>query len=139
MRRLPLAPVLAAAALAAAGLSSACADELSQPVTMACDLQLDLSLDSVPATVNYIVAAGGLATVSSVTFTTPVGDSTLTNPPDENTGSETYLTREASFDSTTAASLRVIGEVSTGGQVGITYTVEPGQPEIAGPFRICGG
>jgi opacity protein-like surface antigen len=139
MRRLPIAPVLAAAVSAALVLSSACADELSQPVTLTCDLQLDLAVDSVPATVSYIVAADGLATVSSVTFTTPVGDSTLTNPPDENTSGETYLTREAIFDSATAVSLRVMGEVSTGGQVGITYTVEPGQPEIAGPFRICGG
>lgn len=139
MRRLPIAPALAIAAFAAILLSSACADELSRPVTLTCDLQLDLSVDTVPATMTYIVAAGGLATVSSVTFTTPVGDSTLTDPPDENTDGDTYLTREALFDSATAASLRVMGEVSTGGQIGITYTVEPGQPEVAGPFRICGG
>jgi hypothetical protein len=136
MRRLSIAPAALAAALFAA---SACADELSNPVTVMCDLTLELAVDSVPANVSYIVAAGGLATVSTVRFTTPVGDSTLTNPPDEDPDSETYVVRGATFDSATAVSLRVTGEVSTGGQVGITYTVEPGQPQVAGPFRICGG
>lgn len=135
MRGLPLALPLTVALLAA----PACSDELANPVTMMCDLSLEIAVDSVPASLNYIVAAGGLALVNSVTFTSAAGDSTLTSPADEDENSQTYLVRQASFDSATVATLRVTGEISTGGQVGITYTVEPGQPDIAGPLRICGG
>ena len=67
---------LPALLLLAASLG-ACGDDLNSPDVQSCDLSLPVPVTE-PATVEYGVDAEN-ATVASVTFTTPVGDSTITS------------------------------------------------------------
>lgn len=117
--RLP-AVGLAALLLAAAG----CEDELNNPQVFTCDEMLEIALDAddVPATLTYLVSAGGDAVVLSVTYTTSAGDVT-TMDLDHDNPNDIVFSQMEHFDAPVDAILRAQGEVTTGGQIGIAYTI----------------
>ncbi len=110
-------PVLLVAATAVA-----CEDELNAPDVQTCDLQLDVPVTE-PAMVEYGVDADN-AVVASVTFTTAVGDSTITSFPNQ-TGSTFDFDRTVDFEAETDATLQATGEAGTGGAIVISYNVIP--------------
>lgn len=118
-RHLP-AVALFALLLAAAG----CEDELNNPQSFECDemLEIDIGIDDVPASLRYLVSAGGSAVVGSVTYTTPAGDETTTDL-DHQAPNEIVFDETVQFDAPVEAVLRARGEVAAGGQIGIAYTI----------------
>lgn len=134
-RRLPVVGLLALL-LAAAG----CEDELNNPQTFECDemLEIDLDLDDVPASLRYLVSAGGSAVVESVTYTTTAGDETTTDL-DHQAPNDIVFDETVDFDEPVAAILRAQGVVATGGQIGIAYTIifEDGSRFDSNP-SVCG-
>lgn len=101
---------------------AACGDELNSPDVQSCDLELAVPVTQ-PADVEYKVDADN-ATVASVTFTTPVGDSTITSFPDQ-TGSTFDFDRTKEFTEATSATIAATGEAGTGGAIVISYNVIP--------------
>lgn len=128
-RGLPILAVLAAAA---------CGDDLSGPRSDQCDDQLEIAVTG-PSVVSYLVAAAGQAVVTRVTYTTPMGDTTLVNPEDESSD-ELLLRRDIAFTEATDAVLRVQGEIASNGEIGLSYNIVPDDPEqqvVIGPTRVC--
>lgn len=126
-------PVLLLAA-AAAG----CGDDLNAPDAQSCDLQLAVPVTE-PAVVEYSVDADN-ATVASVTFTTPAGDSTITSFPDQS-GSTFTFDRTVEFTEETDATVQATGEAGTGGAIVVGYLIIPadaGQNPVS-DFRACQG
>jgi hypothetical protein len=119
-RRLPAVGLLALLLVAAAG----CEDELNNPQVFTCDEMLEIVLDAddVPASLIYLVSAGGDAVVESVTYTTPDGDVTTTEI-DHDAPNDIVFNHMEDFDAPVEAILRAQGEVTTGGQIGIAYTI----------------
>ena len=116
-----------------------CEDELAGPQTNLCDEQVDISVEE-PATVRYLVAAGGSAVITRITYTEVEGDSILNSPADQS-ADEIYFRRDVEFEAPVEAILRVQGEVATAGEIGLSYTIlptDPEQPEIFGPVVLCG-
>ncbi|MFW6088935.1 MAG: hypothetical protein ACODAB_04220 [Gemmatimonadota bacterium] len=99
-----------------------CGDELGGPQVQSCDLTLPVPITE-PATVEYNVDADN-ATVASVTFTTPVGDSTYTSFPDQ-TGSTFEFDRNVEFEDATDGTLEAVGEAGTGGAIVVSFNVIP--------------
>lgn len=132
-RHLP-AVGLFALLLAAAG----CEDELNNPESFACDEQYDIVIDDVPASLRYLVSAGGSAVVESVTYTTTEGDVTTTDL-DHQAANDIVFDQTVEFDAPVEAVLRARGEVATGGQIGIAYTIvfEDGSRFDSNP-SVCG-
>lgn len=125
-------------ALLIAAFVVACGDELNAPQAQSCDERLELSVEE-PATVEYRVRAGN-AIVASVTFTTPVGDSTITSFPDQDPDDFSF-DRNVQFAEPADAQLRAVGEVATAGQIAITYTIIPddgAHAVVNGPIAACG-
>jgi len=119
-RRLPAVGLLALLLVAAVG----CEDELNNPQVFTCDEMLEIVLDDddVPATLRYLVSADGDAVVQSVTYTTAAGDVT-TMDLDHDDPNDIVFDQEVAFDAPVEAILRAQGEVTTGGQIGIAYTI----------------
>lgn len=117
-----------------------CEDELSNPETFECDemLEINLDIDDVPASLRYLVSAGGNAAVESVTYTTTGGDETTTDL-DHQAPNEIVFDETVDFDEPVEAVLRAQGEVATGGQIGIAYTIifEDGSRFDSNP-SVCG-
>lgn len=132
-RRLPVVGLFALL-LAAAG----CEDELNNPEVESCDEMLEIAIEEVPVTLEYRVAADGQAVVQSVTYTTPTGDVTTTDI-DHDAANDIVFQHGEEFDEPTDATLRVQGEIATGGQIGISYTIFSDGPPVAGPISVCGG
>lgn len=134
MRRLA-----AACCLSALFLSVGCEDELAGPETELCDEQVSISVTE-PATVRYLVAAAGNAVVTRITYTSLEGNTTLDSPEDQS-ADEVFFRRDVVFDAPVEALLAVQGEVAASGEIGITYTIlpsDPDQPESFGPLVLCG-
>ena len=120
--------------------AAACADELNNPQVESCDETLEIQVAEAPATINYLVAADGNAIVNSVTYTTPSGDQTVTSFTGSCGEADIVFCENVPFDEPVDAILRARGEVATGGQIGITYSItfEDATP-ITGPIAVCGG
>lgn len=131
-RHLP-AVGLFALLLAAAG----CEDELNNPESFACDETLEIAIEEVPVTLEYRVAAGGQAVVQSVTYTTPTGDVT-TMDIDHDAANDLVFQHGVEFDEPTDATLRAQGEIASGGEIGISYTIFGAGAPVAGPISVCG-
>lgn len=128
---------LPALLLVAASLG-ACGDDLNSPDVQSCDLALPVPVTE-PATVEYGVDAENAA-VASVTFTTPVGDSTITSFPDQ-TGSTFTFDRTFVFEAATTATIEATGQAGTGGEIVISYRVTPtddANPSV-GNLQACQG
>lgn len=132
IRRLPVVGLLALL-LAAAG----CEDELNNPESFTCDEMLEIAIEEVPVTLEYRVAADGQAVVQSVTYTTPTGDVTSTDI-DHDAPDNIVFRQPVEFDEPTEATLRVQGEIATGGQIGISYTLFIDGVPDPGPISVCG-
>lgn len=114
----------------------ACSEDLGGPQVRACDESLTVTIDD-PSTLTYLVSVAGDAAVSSVMFTTPAGDSTVNSPPDQ-AADEILFVRDFDFAAGAEATLRVLGEVAQGGEIGITYIVDPFVgSNINGPISLC--
>lgn len=136
LRRLP-AVGLVALLLAAAG----CEDELNNPQTAECDVSFEVTLDDVPATIQYLVSADGDAVVQNVTYTTPTGDVTTTDLDHDNPNAIVFNLTEA-FDEPADVSLRARGEIAAGGQIGLAFVITPneGNPIFSDPTAfVCSG
>lgn len=133
-RRLPVVGVLVLLLAAVAG----CEDELNNPQVFTCDEMLEVTIDDVPATLRYLVSADGDAVVHSVTYTTPDGDVTTTTL-DHEAPNDIVFDQAVEFDAPVQATLRAQGEVATGGQIGIAYTIvfEDGSRLDSSP-SVCG-
>ncbi|HSM07441.1 MAG TPA: hypothetical protein VLA33_00305 [Gemmatimonadota bacterium] len=133
VRRLPAVGLLALL-LAAAG----CEDELNNPQSFECDELLEIAIEEVPASLRYLVSTGGSAVVESVTYTTPAGDVTTTDL-DHQAPNDIIFDETVEFDAPVEAILRAQGEVATGGQIGIAYTIvfDDGS-RIDGNPSVCG-
>lgn len=132
------APVLLL--LAVAG----CEDELNNPQANDCEERLEFQVNETPATVRYFVAVDGSAILESVTYTTPDGDVTTTTFSDECPGGDTdgaiEFCADVEFDEAMDAAIQAEGEVATGGQIGITYTIfHESLPRVEGPISFCTG
>lgn len=103
-------------------LVTGCEDELNDPEVGSCDLTLDVEIDDVPASLRYLVSADGNAVVNSVTYTTPAGEVTTTTL-DHDAPNAIVFNQEVDFDAPVVAMLRAQGEVATGGQIGLAYTL----------------
>lgn len=137
-------PARATAALAAVSLLflPACEDELSEPEVRSCDETIEVVVEEVPTTVRYLVAADGNAVVNSVTYATPTGPITVDSPTAVEGGSDIVLREDVEFAEAATATLRAQGEVATGGQIGLTYSLIPDDqalPVETGPITLCGG
>lgn len=132
-RRLPVVGLLALV-LAAAG----CEDELNNPDSFVCDELYEIDIDEAPASLRYLVSAGGSAVVESVTYTTAEGDVTTTDL-DHQAPNDIVFDETIEFDAPVEAVLRAQGEVATGGQIGIAYTIvfEDGSRFDSNP-SVCG-
>ncbi|MFW6088351.1 MAG: hypothetical protein ACODAB_01280 [Gemmatimonadota bacterium] len=132
-RHLPAVGLLALL-LAAAG----CEDELNNPESFECDELLEIGIDDVPASLRYLVSAGGSAAVQSVTYTTTEGDVTTTDL-DHEAANDIVFDQTIEFDAPVEAVLRARGEVAAGGQIGIAYTIvfEDGSRIDSNP-SVCG-
>lgn len=115
--RLPAVGLLALL-VAAAG----CGDELNNPESFECDEMLEINIEDVPASLRYLVSADGSAVVESVTYTTTEGDVTTTDL-DHQAANDIVFDETILFDAPVEAVLRARGEVATGGQIGIAYTI----------------
>ena len=116
-----------------------CEDELAAPQSELCDEQVDISVTE-SATVRYLVAADGNAVVTSITYTTAAGETTLDAPEDQS-ADEVFLRHDEEFAAPAEALLRVQGEVAPSGEIGLTYTIlptDPDNPETFGPVVLCG-
>jgi len=103
-------------------LVAGCEDELSDPQVESCDLMLEVEIDDVPASLRYLVSADGSAVVGSVTYTTPAGEVTTTTL-DHDAPNAIVFQQDVVFDAPVVAMLRAQGEVATGGQIGLAYTL----------------
>ena len=120
-------------------LATGCEDELNDPQIESCDETLEIEVAEAPATINYLVAADGNAVVNSVTYTTSAGEQTVNSFAGNSCEEGIVFCEQVMFDEPVNATLRARGEVATGGQIGITYTVtfEDAMP-IVGPITLCG-
>ena len=118
---------------------AACDDELANPPVETCDETLQITVD-VPGTLRYLVSAAGGAVVQSITFTTPAGDSTLAFPLADSPNGDLFR-KDVTFEEPAEATFNVMGEVATGGEIGITYSLIPEADSLAvrnGPLQLCG-
>lgn len=128
---------LPALLLLAASLG-ACGDDLNAPDVQSCNLQLAVPVTE-PATVQYSVAADN-AIVASVTFTSAVGDSTITSFSDQS-GQMFTFERTVMFPEATAARIAATGEVATSGEIAVGFIVIPAESSQnpISDLRFCQG
>lgn len=115
---------------------TACEDELNDPETFMCDEMLEIVIEEAPVTVRYLVSADGSAVVQSVTYTTPEGEVTTTTV-DHDDPNDIVFDLDVDFDEPVTAILRARGEVATGGQIGISYTIFSTGETVLGPISVC--
>lgn len=109
-------------------ITASCADELgNNPQIEDCSLSLPFTIDPGPATIRFLVSANGVSIVETVSFTTPTGVETLTNPPDEEPD-DIHLVRDVQFDAPATGFLAVTGEVADPGGIAIAYSIFPADP-----------